>query len=184
MYYYDAIQLEPSASIEEYVGLCLASSIAGEASTSRIFSRLREREGLAYTVQSSLSLGKCENLFLIQAICSEKKLPACVAAIDEEVDKLFSQGAEEIEFLDARSRLAGGFELSLEDPDARIRRMGHWYLNEGFLPSIDEELRMYAEASKDSLDRALGALSSGTRSRYAYGHVNARTRSKIAFREI
>ncbi|MCX7026824.1 MAG: pitrilysin family protein [Spirochaetes bacterium] len=184
VYYYDAIQLEPTKAPEDYVGLCLANSILGEASTSRIFSRLREKEGLAYTVQSSLSLGKCENLLLVQAICSEEKIRACVAAIDEEMEKLFSSGAGIEEFYDARSRLAGGFELSLEDPDARVRRMGHWFLSDGFLPSADEELRMYAEASKESLDRALFSLASGTRSRYAYGHIGARTRTAISFKEI
>lgn len=184
VYYYDAIQLEPSASTEDYVGLCLANSIIGEASTSRIFTRLREREGLAYTVQSALSLGKFENLLLVQAICSERKLPACVKVVDEEMDKLFSSGAGAQEFLDARSRLSGGFELSLEDPDARVRRMGHWFLNEGFLPSVDEELRMYSEASKESLDRALCSIASGTRSRYAYGHINGKTRVAVAFKEI
>ena len=184
VYYFDVIQLAPSSDPLDFVGLCLANSILGEASTSRLFSRLREEEGLVYTVQSSFAAGRNENLLLIQAICSDDRLPACIAAIDEEMEKLLSSGVDAAEFLDARSRLAGGFELSLEDPDARIRRLGHWYSDCGFLPSVGEELKMYTDASKENLDKALESLASGTRGRFAYGGIRKRTQAAIAFKEI
>lgn len=179
VYFYDANQLKPPAGSEDYAGRCLASSILGEASTSRLFSRLREKEGLVYSVQSALSSSRTEDLLLVQALCGEGDLPACASMVEEERAKFLESGPTEEEFLDARTRLAGSFALSLEDPDARVRRMVHWYLCTGSLPSVEEELKIYADAPRSSLDKALADIESAPRGRFAYGKIGPRSRAAL-----
>jgi predicted Zn-dependent peptidase len=183
VYYFDAIQLDPPFDAKDFFSLCVVNGILGEASTSRLFQKVRERLGLAYTVQSSLSFSRTEALLIIQAVTGEGKISECLSAIEGETEKLFSSGLAEYELAEAMSRLAGSFLLSLEDPESRIRRLATWFMIIGMIPDIEEEKDMYLAVTMDDVTKLLKRLSGASRGRYAYGNIRPGTARFLSLKE-
>jgi len=184
VYYFDAIQLAPPLGSRDFFALCAVNAILGEASTSRLFQRIRERLGLAYTVQSSLSFSKTEALLAIQTVTSDEKFAECVSAVEEETGRLLAEGPAAEELDEALSRLSGSFLLSLEDPEARIRRLANWQLFMGSVPEIDEERAMYLEVGMGDVRSLLGRLASAPRGRYAHGRIRKATAASLSLKEM
>ncbi|PKL06250.1 MAG: hypothetical protein CVV53_05275 [Spirochaetae bacterium HGW-Spirochaetae-9] len=173
VYSYEAIQLDTPYSMKDFFGLSVISGILGEASTSRLFQKVREELGLAYTVQSSLSFSKTEALLVIQAVTGNGSLNRCLCAIDAEIRSFFARGISPDELDEAKSRLAGSFILSLEDPESRMRRIAAWAAIEGRVPEIEAERAMYLDVSMEEVTRLMERLAVSPYGRYAYGSVTS-----------
>ena len=184
IYYFDAFQIEAPFAGSDFFALSLVNGILGEASTSRLFQRVREQLGLAYTVQSSLAFSRTEAVLAIQAVTGNGNFRACAAAIDEETERLFRDGLTEEEFAEAKSRLVGSFALSQEDPESRVRRLANWYIEEGYVPDLDEERGRCEALGMDDAARALKRLACAARARYAYGSIRAGTARAAALQEL
>ncbi|MHB0898236.1 MAG: M16 family metallopeptidase [Spirochaetales bacterium] len=184
VYYFEALQLDPPLFARDFFCLGVVNGVLGEASTSRLFQKVREKLGLAYTVQSSLSFAKTEALLLVQAATESPKLGECLQAVDGEIEKFLSQGLGEEELREAKSRLSGSFLLSMEDPESRIRRLASWYFFAGTIPEIGEEMESYLSVGEDEIRHLLGRLSLAPRGRYAYGSVKAAAARTLGFKEI
>jgi len=184
VYCFEAFQLDPPYSMKEFFGLSVINGILGEASTSRLFQKLREELGLAYTVQSSLSFSKTEAVLLIQAVTGGATLARCLHAADDEIEKLFARGISVDELDEAKTRLAGAFTLSLEDPEARMRRIAAWAMVEAAVPETDVERAMYLSISMDEIQNLIGRLASSPHGRYAYGSVAAGVARSLSLLEL
>ncbi|HWP67860.1 MAG TPA: hypothetical protein VN437_01075, partial [Rectinemataceae bacterium] len=79
---------------------------------------------------------------------------------------------------------AGGFLLSLEDPESRIRRMWHWFITTGKVPGIEEETNMYLDVSMEDIGRLLGRLRPAARGTYAYGGIKPGIAKARFFQEM
>lgn len=184
VYCFEAFQLDPPYSMREFFGLSVINGILGEASTSRLFQKLREELGLAYTVQSSLSFSKTEAVLLIQTVTGGPTLAQCLRAMDEEVEKFFARGISVDELEEAKTRLAGAFTLSLEDPEARMRRIAAWAMLEATVPETEIERAMYLSISMDEIQNLIGRLASSPHGRYAYGSVAAGVARNLSLLEL
>jgi len=184
VYYFDALQLDAPLAMKDFFCLSTINGILGEASTSRLFQKVREKLGLAYTVQSSLSFSRTEALIAIQVVTGDKKFVECINAVDEETNTLFSSPLLDEELAEAASRLAGSFVLSLEDPESRIRRLASWYMTLGKIPDMEEERQMYLNVERDDVTALLTRLASARRGRYAYGSIKPRTARALGLEEI
>ena len=184
VYYFDVLQLDLPFTARDFFTLSVVNGILGEASTSRLFQKIREKLGLAYTVQSSLSFSKSEALIAIQAVTGDAKFAECFFAIDGETEKLFDAGLTEEELEEAKSRLAGSFLLSLEDPESRIRRLASWFMIAGAVPEVAEEVKQYLDVGRGEVDGMLKRLASAPRGRYAYGSIKSNTARKLSLQEM
>lgn len=184
VYYFEAAQLDPPYSMKEYFGLSAINGVLGESSTSRLFQKVREELGLAYTVQSALSFSRTEALVVIQAATGSGTLARCLSVVDEETERLYTRGISMDELSEAKSRLAGSFTLSLEDPESRMRRIAAWAMIEGSVPETETERNMYLDIGMDDVARLLERLASSPRGRYAYGNVAAGTARSLSFVEM
>ena len=184
IYYFDALQLDAPLAMKDFFCLSAINGILGEASTSRLFQKVREKLGLAYTVQSSLSFSRTEALVAIQVVMGDNKFVECVNAVDEETKALFASTLSDEELTEAASRLAGSFVLSLEDPESRIRRLASWYMTLGKIPDMEEERQMYLNVERDDVLALLTRLASARRGRYAYGSIKPRTARTLGLEEI
>jgi len=184
VYYFEALQLDPPLTARDFFCLGVVNGVLGEASTSRLFQKVRERLGLAYAVQSSISFAKTEALLLVQAATESPKLGECLQAVDGEMEKFLSHGMDEEELKEAKSRLSGSFLLSMEDPESRIRRLASWYFLAGTIPDISEEMESCLSVNEDEIRDLLGRLSLAPRGRYVYGSVRSATARTLGFKEI
>lgn len=184
VYYFEAFQLDPPFAREDYSTAGMISSMLGEASTSRLFQKIREELGLAYTVQSSCSFSKTEGLMTVQVCTDERNLPRCRAEIDKELETAFDTGFSDQEIAEARRRLAGSFRLETEDPEFRIRRLVHDYLSAGTLYSLSEDIDFIRSTSRGAIKTLLARLEAAPRCSYAYGRLSPKTAQRCLLKEL
>ena len=88
---------------EDYPALVLGNQILGAGSKSRLFDRVREREGLSYGIGSNFNASALDESgsFTIFAIAAPENMTAVEAAIAEELALLLEEGIAEDELRDA-----------------------------------------------------------------------------------
>ena len=92
------------------------SDILGGGVTSRLFARLRERDGLVYDVSSNTTLfSDCGWLDIITTT-SQRKLADTVAASLEEMVRLASEGVDEAQLQTIKDRVACQMEMLEDSP--------------------------------------------------------------------
>jgi len=120
--------------------ISLVSLMLGGGMSSRLFQRVREELGLAYSVYSFQSFHHNSGLHGIYAGTSAESSGRALDEIFNELSRMASEGfpAEEIEA--GKSQLKGQLTLSLESPASRMFRVASAALyGEPFLP-LDEVL--------------------------------------------
>lgn len=126
---------------ERRYALMLVDTLLGGGMSSRLFQRVREELGLAYSVytfQSFHSLAGAHGVYVGTA--PETRADA-LAAVQEELRRVSDAGITEQELAQGRQQLKGQITLGLESPSARMYRLASVELyHEAFRP-LDEVLR-------------------------------------------
>jgi zinc protease len=85
----------------DFITLWLANNVFGNSPSSRLFSRIRGKDGLSYGVGTNYSAGTQETSgqFIFQAIANPQNAPKVIAAFKEELAKALTDGftTEEVE---------------------------------------------------------------------------------------
>ena len=111
--------------------LAVANNILGGAMSSRLFQRIREDLGLAYSVYSYPNTYKGVGTFGIYAGVSPKNATLVLAEIRAELRKFLDEGITEKEFRDSITQLRSGYLMGLESPGARMQGLGRSTLLRG-----------------------------------------------------
>jgi predicted Zn-dependent peptidase len=139
-------------------GLALLNAILGDGMSSRLFLEVREAQGLAYAVDSSLSLLDETGLMVIYAGVNPEQAPRATHSILAELDRLRREPVMEAELNKAREYVKGRLVLSLEDSGA----VSGWYgrqallLNQMLAP--DEVLAAYDAVTAADIQRLAQTL--------------------------
>lgn len=84
----------------DYPAVMLANRIFGGTASSRLFTRIRSKEGLSYGVSSGFNVTNKDDgsLFSMRAICAPQNLPKAEAAFNDELARALKDGftAEEV----------------------------------------------------------------------------------------
>lgn len=113
--YFAATTLEFGNDHPDYPALTLGNYIlGGGALSSRLGNRVRQQEGLSYTVQSAFQASSMDDriIFYVFAICNPENAEKLKTVINEELDKLLKDGITEDELNVQRSGLLQAQELS------------------------------------------------------------------------
>jgi predicted Zn-dependent peptidase len=113
----------PSVRDERRYVYEMLSSILGGSSTSRLFDRVREREGLAYSVYAFRSSYIRSGLLGLYAAAVPGNLPRILETTFEELRHLREGVVREDELELGKEQLKGGFLMALEDMFSRMSRM-------------------------------------------------------------
>ncbi len=133
----------------DYPALVVANYLIGGASMkSRLADRVRQREGLSYSIGTSLAVGALSNAgqFGIGAIAAPQNLDKVDAAIREELQRLITEGFTPEELERAKSGIRQQREQSRAQDDA---------ISNGWVNLLDLD-RTYAWAAQ--LDERIAAL--------------------------
>ncbi|MAG34931.1 MAG: peptidase M16 [Dehalococcoidia bacterium] len=122
--------------------LSLASAILGEGMSSRLFLEVRERQGLAYDVHSSISQFHDTGAVVVGAGVDPERTEAAITAILREVDRLRQEAVPESELRKIKEFVKGRLWLGLEDS----RSVAGWY-------AAQELLRGEILTADDVVDR-------------------------------
>ena len=120
--------------------LAVANNILGGAMSSRLFQRIREDLGLAYSVYSYPNTYKGVGTFGLYAGVSPKNAELVLNEIRTELKKFVDEGITEKEFRDSVTQLRSGYLMGLESPGARMQGLGRSTLLRGKLLSHEATL--------------------------------------------
>jgi len=142
--------------------LSVLNTALGAGMSSRLFQRLREQEGLVYSVSSFAELFGDSGLFAVHFVTDRAKLERCVSVLREELARLLRERFTDEEFERARNMTRSAVLLGLESPVARMLRMARAKLLLGRVVTVDETLTAYDRLEPGDVDRLVDELLVGS----------------------
>lgn len=124
--------------------LVLNNALGGSMS-SRLFQKIREEYGMAYSVYSYPTSYADTGYFTLYAGTGEKQAPKVMELMLKEMESIRSQGITKEEFARSKQQLKGSYILGLESTSARSSSIGKGELMRGKVDT-DEELISRIEA--------------------------------------
>jgi predicted Zn-dependent peptidase len=141
--------------------LSLLNTILGEGMSSRLFLEIREAQGLAYAVDSSLSLLAETGVLVVYAGVDAERAPRAIRAVLNELDRLRQEPVPQAELNKAREYVKGRLVLGLEDSGA----VAAWYGRQALLLkemlNLDDVLAAYDALTAQDVQRLAQTLFSG-----------------------
>jgi predicted Zn-dependent peptidase len=137
------------------------SAALGGGMSSRLFQRIREQRGLAYSVYSFAHGYADVGQFGVYAGCQPGKADEVLGLVVDELDSAAHGGLTDEEIERGKGQMRGGIVLGLEDSGSRMTRIGKSELSYGDVMGLDELLAevdavtpaLVAEVAADLLSR-------------------------------
>jgi len=120
--------------------LSLFSSVFGGAMSSRLFQKIREERGAAYTVYTYPNGYTDTGMFSVYAATNPETAREVIDMILDEARLIAEQGMTREEFVMAREQLKASFVLGLESTSARMQSLGRRMLLQDTTRSHEEIL--------------------------------------------
>ncbi|MFN0150180.1 MAG: M16 family metallopeptidase [bacterium] len=140
------------------LAVVLLASILGGGMSSRLFQRVREERGLAYSVYTYTDSYADSGIFCTSAATVPARAPAVVRLIASEYRRLLRHGISARELLDAKRQLRGEIIFSLESVSSRMRMLAAPLLYGLPHRSVDEVLTEIDRARRDDVMRVAQRL--------------------------
>lgn len=116
-------------------------AVIGGGMSSRLFQRIREDAGLAYSVYSYSAEFAETGLFAVYAGCAPENTRRVLEMSRDVLAEVAKAGIREDELARGQGMIKGGLVLGLEDTGSRMSRLGRGELLFGDQLSVDEVLR-------------------------------------------
>lgn len=133
--------------------LNLLSIILGGTMSSRLFTEVRERRGLAYFVKTEIQPYEDTGIFTIRAGLDPKRLNEAVQVISKEIYKIKKEGVTEEELRRAKKTIQGRMALALEDSSALASFYGKQEILEGKIKTPEDKLEEVKKVTVKDVER-------------------------------
>jgi zinc protease len=152
-----AVPVEMRDDDPEYPAIQFADFIYGGGARSRIWERLREKEGLSYGVFSFFNANPFDKsaVFISAAFCAPQNAAKAMVGLVEEVKKLASDGIKADEFAEQKKAYQAKFDTDLTS-DGRVAGLLDRGLYTGRTLKFEQELN--AKVQSLSAAQVMGAL--------------------------
>lgn len=137
---------------EEYYPMLVFNNLFGGAMSSRLFQKIREDRGLAYSVFSYPSSFQDCGLYSIYAGSKPDNLKSVTKLIMEEINEIKRTGIDDKELYDSKEQLKGSFILGLESTSGRMISIGKSELLLGKIYSPAEVLEKIDRVDSNSVN--------------------------------
>ncbi len=138
--------------------VAVLTQILGEGSSSRLFQSIRERNGIAYQVNSFLNSFYDVSSFGVYLSTNEKMIDKALSIVNREFRKLKNTKVSENELKKAKEAMKGHFILSLENTSSRMFRMAQSELYHNRVKSTDEIIKEIDSVSCEDIIRLANEL--------------------------
>lgn len=112
------------------LALELLATVLGGNMSSRLFLRLREREGLCYSISASADQYEGTGLFVVQAGLDKTRLTQAIRLIREELTTAHEIAISQAELVKAREYMKGKLTLAMENSSSRASWTARQFLFE------------------------------------------------------
>lgn len=126
---------------EKRIQAALLTQVLGEGSSSRLFQSIRERNGIAYQVNSFLNSFHDTSSFGVYFSTNERMIDKALSLVSKEFKKLRENKISSRELKKAKESMKGHLILSLENTSNRMIRMtqSEFYYNK--IKRVDETIK-------------------------------------------
>jgi predicted Zn-dependent peptidase len=156
---------------ERRFALGVLNNVLGGGMSSRLFQRVREERGLAYSTYSYTSLFADSGMFAVYAGCAPGKVEEVLYLIRDELARVARHGITGAELDRGKGMLAGSLALGLEDTGARMSRLGKGELLHERLLSVDQLRARVGRITRGQVNGLAEELLTGPSSLAAVGPV-------------
>ncbi len=123
---------------DQYFAQSIIGNVFGGGMSSRLFQRVREQNGMTYSIYSYLSTSVNSGMLTIYAGMNPLQANTVFDLIIDEINKLKNNGITKKEFIEGKEQLKGSFVLGLESGQARMHRNGKVLLLNDKVLTVDE----------------------------------------------
>ncbi|MGA7721152.1 MAG: pitrilysin family protein [Ignavibacteriaceae bacterium] len=134
------------------------TQILGEGSSSRLFQTVREKNGIAYQINSFLNSFYDISTFGVYFSTNEKMMDKAMTIVLKEFRKLRENKISERELNKAKESIKGSLLLSLEGTSNRMMRMAQSELYFNKIKSIDEAIKDIDAVTRENILEAANEL--------------------------
>ena len=131
--------------------LLLLNSIFGASMSSRLFQKIREENGLCYSIYSFLGVYPDAGFFGIYAGTNEEDLDRVISLIDNEADRICSENVTDFELRKAFSQLRCSVLMGRESLSARMSNYGRELLLRGRVKTDRKVLSDYEKVTAEDI---------------------------------
>jgi predicted Zn-dependent peptidase len=143
--------------------------ILGGGMSSRLFLKIREERGLAYSVYSFRLSHSDTGGWGVYVGTTPEFTETCMELIQEEIAAIASDGITADELDRAKGSLRGGLALSTEDPNSRMVRLGRDELAGGPHLSVDDRIARLEDVDLEAVKTVAAEVFAGSRVMGAVG---------------
>ena len=143
---------------EKVPEFAVAAAVFGSGMSSRLFQKIREENGMAYTVYAYPSYYVNNGYLEIYAGTNPKNVSEVLRLIKEEIKKIVSKGITDDEFLRGKEQLKGGTLLSQENSTVVMSNIGKSYLLLDKKYSVEEKIADIDKVTKQQAEEALAEI--------------------------
>jgi predicted Zn-dependent peptidase len=137
---------DPARQVQRMLGALL-----GAGMSSRLFQKVREEEGLVYSIYSiSKHYSDCGNMGIYFS-CSKDKLAHVLDSISSEFSLLKREGLEPGELDRVKRLIKGATVRRLESTENRMFRIGDAYVMTGKVKTVEEMIQEMEEITEDQI---------------------------------
>ncbi|MEG8948134.1 M16 family metallopeptidase [Rosettibacter firmus] len=133
------------------IKVAVLSQILGEGSSSRLFQKLREENGIAYQVNTFLNSFYDVSTFGIYLSTNEKSIYKAQQLIFSELNKLKKKKVDQKELERAKEYLIGNILMSLESTTNRMHRLAQSVIYFGKIKSVEETIKKIKAVTRDEI---------------------------------
>ena len=163
---------------QEIYPAAVLNSILGGGMSSRLFQRIREELGMAYSVYSGPSNYPHCGEFTVYAATSPKYAKTVLEQIDIEIGKLLEKGITDKEFTQAKAQLKGSFILGLESAYNRMSALGHNQILLGRVIPAEDTIAAIERVSMEDIRETAQRILTGPR---AYAVVGKKAEKYLQY---
>ncbi|WP_435829464.1 M16 family metallopeptidase [Nocardia fusca] len=138
--------------------LSVLNTVVGGGLSSRLFQRIREERGLAYSVYSSVDTFADTGAFSVYLGCQPENLGEVATLARGVLEEIAADGITDAECARAKGSLRGGLVLGLEDSASRMNRIGRSELSYGNHRSVSETLARIDAVTTEEVGEVAAAL--------------------------
>jgi len=143
---------------DDIYAMHIFNNILGGGLSSRLFQKIREQRGLAYSVYSYHATYVDTGLFAIYAGTSPKNTKEVIECILQELKEIKQQDITEGELVRTKAQIKGGLYLGLEAVSSRMSRLGKTELTYNRVLSPEEVIEKLEKVTLEDVSRLIGRL--------------------------
>ena len=155
-------------SPQRFALACLNHSLGGGLS-SRLFQKIREERGLAYSVVSDRAAYADCGTLAVSVGTAPERVEEVLGLVTAELDDLAARGVSDDELSLAKGHLRADMILSLEESGSRMSRIGASQLLHGEVLSVEELISRIDAVTLEEVAAVAGSLLGGPRVLAAVG---------------